>query len=147
MSDPQIGELAQRLLGKHVQALEPEEMRVLAGIHKRLPISRHAAELADESATFGERLSDRVAAIGGSWRFIISFALVLLSWILLNTSILSHFGLEFDLYPYIFLNLMLSTLAAIQAPVIMMSRTAKPLRTGWLPAWTMKSTFARSLRF
>lgn len=76
----------------------------------------------EPQASFGDRLSDRVAAIGGSWGFIIVFAGVLLGWMLLNTDVLAHFGLAFDPYPYIFLNLMLSTLAAIQAPVIMMSQ-------------------------
>ncbi|SFS11442.1 DUF1003 domain-containing protein [Sphingomonas jatrophae] len=72
--------------------------------------------------TFGERASDRVAAIGGSWGFILAFTLVLFGWMLLNSDVLSHWGLEFDPYPYVFLNLMLSTLAAIQAPIIMMSQ-------------------------
>ncbi|RZM04990.1 MAG: DUF1003 domain-containing protein, partial [Sphingomonas sp.] len=70
----------------------------------------------------GERLSDRVAAIGGSWGFIIAFSAVLIGWMLLNSDILAHFGRAFDPYPYIFLNLLLSTVAAIQAPVIMMSQ-------------------------
>jgi uncharacterized membrane protein len=60
--------------------------------------------------------------VGGSWGFIIAFTVVLLGWMLLNTDVLAHFGMAFDPYPYIFLNLMLSTLAAIQAPVIMMSQ-------------------------
>ncbi|RYF46596.1 MAG: DUF1003 domain-containing protein, partial [Cytophagaceae bacterium] len=80
------------------------------------------SDASDEVATFGERLSDRVAAIGGSWTFIIAFTIILLGWMLLNTDVLDHFGLAFDPYPYIFLNLMLSTVAAIQAPVIMMSQ-------------------------
>jgi uncharacterized membrane protein len=87
-----------------------------------LPAMRDASDVADEAATFGERLSDRVAAIGGSWSFIIAFTLVLLGWMLLNSDVLAHWGHAFDPYPYIFLNLMLSTLAAIQAPVIMMSQ-------------------------
>ncbi len=89
---------------------------------KRLPVSRDASDASDEVATFGERLSDRVAAIGGSWAFIIAFTIILFGWMLLNTDVLDHFGLAFDPYPYIFLNLMLSTVAAIQAPVIMMSQ-------------------------
>ncbi len=86
------------------------------------PAARDASDVADEIATFGDRLSDRVAAIGGSWSFIIAFGLALLGWMLLNSDVLTHFGHAFDPYPYIFLNLMLSTLAAIQAPVIMMSQ-------------------------
>jgi uncharacterized membrane protein len=90
--------------------------------HVARPPVRDASDVADEAATFGDRLSDRVAAVGGSWTFIIGFALVLLGWMLLNSDVLAHLGHAFDPYPYIFLNLMLSTLAAIQAPVIMMSQ-------------------------
>jgi uncharacterized membrane protein len=74
-----------------------------------------------DQPTVGQRLADRVARVGGSWGFIIAFTVVLLGWMLLNTDMLKHWGLVFDPYPFIFLNL-LSTLAAIQAPVIMMSQ-------------------------
>lgn len=114
--------LAERLLRKRRDALDPEEVNVLQGIHHGRPISRDAADVADERSTFGERLSDKVAAVGGSWAFIIAFAFVLLGWMVLNTEILSRLGAAFDPYPYIFLNLMLSTLAAIQAPIILMSQ-------------------------
>ena len=117
-----VAALAERLLGKAMHTLEPEEIRVLHGMAEGRPISRDAADTADEQQTFGQRLADRVAAVGGSWAFIIAFALVLLAWMLLNTKVLTHFGLAFDPYPYIFLNLMLSMLAAIQAPIIMMSQ-------------------------
>lgn len=119
---PSLADLAQRLLRKSDAALDPEERRVLQGIESGTTVSRDAADVADERSTVGERLSDRVAAIGGSWGFIIAFTLVLLGWMLLNSDILTHFGAAFDPYPYIFLNLMLSTVAAIQAPVIMMSQ-------------------------
>ncbi len=99
-----------------------EERRILAEIVRGTITSRDANEVADSHATFGERLSDRVAAVGGSWTFIIIFGLVLISWMLLNTEILAKFDKSFDPYPYIFLNLMLSTVAAIQAPIIMMSQ-------------------------
>jgi uncharacterized membrane protein len=84
--------------------------------------SRDVGDIVDEQATFGERLSDKVAAVGGSWKFIMVFAAVLLGWMLLNSQILGKLGTPFDPYPFIFLNLMLSTLAAIQAPIIMMSQ-------------------------
>jgi uncharacterized membrane protein len=119
---PSIGDLALKLLRKPDSALEPEERRVLEGIEAGTISSRDAADVADEHASFGERLSDRVAAIGGSWAFIIGFSVVLVGWMLLNSDVLAHFGKAFDPYPYIFLNLMLSTVAAIQAPVIMMSQ-------------------------
>lgn len=122
MSTHPLTDLAERLLHKKPHSLDSEETNVLRTMDAGIPVSRDAADVADQQATFGEHLSDRVAAIGGSWGFIIAFSTVLLGWMLLNTDILVHFGLEFDPYPYIFLNLMLSTVAAIQAPVIMMSQ-------------------------
>lgn len=113
--------LARLLLGSRRQ-LDPQEANVLDKMERRLPIARDAADVADERATFGEHLADRVAAIGGSWSFIITFSVILLGWMLLNSDLLAHFGLAFDPYPYIFLNLILSMLAAIQASVIMMSQ-------------------------
>ncbi len=70
--------------------------------------------------SFGERLADKIAAFGGSWKFLISFGGFLLVWIAMNSFVL--LARPFDPYPYIFLNLILSCLAAIQAPVIMMSQ-------------------------
>ena len=117
-----LDDLSQRLLGKPPGELDDEQRRVLAGIHAGTTVSRDAADVADERATFGERLSDQVAAVGGSWGFIIAFTAVLLGWMILNSDILTHFNAAFDPYPYIFLNLLLSTVAAIQAPIIMMSQ-------------------------
>jgi uncharacterized membrane protein len=70
--------------------------------------------------SFGERLADRVAEFGGSWRFIITFGLVLVIWIGINSLVL--LWRPFDPYPFILLNLVLSSIAALQAPVIMMSQ-------------------------
>ncbi|PZQ62918.1 MAG: hypothetical protein DI544_01625 [Sphingomonas taxi] len=119
---PPIADIALRLLGKPSHSLDPEERRVLHSIDAGLIVSRDAGDEADARADFGDRLADKVAAVGGSWGFIIGFSIVLIGWMLLNSDVLAHFGLAFDPYPYIFLNLMLSTLAAIQAPVIMMSQ-------------------------
>jgi uncharacterized membrane protein len=119
---PSQAELARRLLGKDPASLDEEERNVLEDIALGTPTTRDAADVADERATFGDRLADRVAAVGGSWGFIIAFSVVLLGWMLLNSGVLARVGMQFDPYPYIFLNLMLSTLAAIQAPVIMMSQ-------------------------
>ena len=121
-SPPTAAELATQLLAQSGSDLGIEERRVLQNIAAGSLTSRDAADVADEQSTFGERLSDRVAAVGGSWGFIIAFTIVLVGWMILNTEILGHIGGEFDPYPYIFLNLMLSTIAAIQAPVIMMSQ-------------------------
>ncbi len=117
-----LDDLSQRLLGKPPGALDDEERRVLAGIQAGTTVSRDAADVADERASVGDRLADRVAAVGGSWGFIIAFSVVLFGWMILNSEILGRFDRAFDPYPYIFLNLLLSTLAAIQAPVIMMSQ-------------------------
>jgi len=81
----------------------------------------------EERYTFGQRVADRVATFGGSWTFIIIFGSILLTWMALNTFVLVHYGhgdsgAQWDPYPYILLNLCLSTLAALQAPVIMMSQ-------------------------
>jgi len=77
--------------------------------------------------TFGERVADRVASFGGSWTFIFLYGGALLIWIAVNTFVLAYYGLgengaQFDPYPYILLNLMLSMTAAMQAPIIMMSQ-------------------------
>jgi uncharacterized membrane protein len=117
-----VADLSLRLLGRDYGALDPEEQRVLQAIAERAPTSRDAADLDDAQASLGDRLADRVAAVGGSWGFIIVFTLVLFAWMLLNSEVLERWGLAFDPYPFIFLNLMLSTLAAVQAPIIMMSQ-------------------------
>lgn len=121
MTKSHIDDLAQRLEIER-GPLEEGERAVLESIQLGVPVSRDAATLADQKSGLGDRLADKVAAIGGSWAFIGTFTLVLLGWMVLNTEVLSHWGLAFDPYPYIFLNLMLSTLAAIQAPIIMMSQ-------------------------
>tara|TARA_R110000850_G_scaffold36106_9_gene95932 strand:+ start:174 stop:713 length:540 start_codon:yes stop_codon:yes gene_type:complete len=122
MAKRTVEQLSEQLLHKPVGALSPEERGVLEAIVSRQIIADDAGERAAEQTTFGERLSDRVAAVGGSWAFIIAFALVLFTWMLLNSKVLGRFDAAFDPYPFIFLNLMLSTLAAIQAPIIMMSQ-------------------------
>lgn len=114
---------AQRLLGIRFRDLSPEERNVIKQILRRAAITRNVVEEQDEQSTFGQRLADRVAAIGGSWNFIIGFGVFLVVWVALNTWLLTQAGVKpFDPYPYIFLNLMLSMLAALQAPVIMMSQ-------------------------
>ncbi|HEY7405990.1 MAG TPA: DUF1003 domain-containing protein [Candidatus Angelobacter sp.] len=86
----------------------------------RTQVSRNPNVEEQEMLTFGQRVADKVAAFGGSWTFIITFAVVLGVWVVLNSSAL--LARHFDPYPYILLNLFLSMLAAIQAPVIMMSQ-------------------------
>jgi uncharacterized membrane protein len=100
------------------EALPPVKRSVIDMMVDKAPtaVGRHVK---GEGASFGDRLADRVAAIGGSWGFIIAFGVVLAGWMGLNLALATR---AFDPYPFIFLNLMLSTLAAIQAPVIMMSQ-------------------------
>lgn len=116
-----VDDLAMELLGKSSDALSAAERRVLERIHKR-ETTQDIGVVHEESATFGERLSDHVAAVGGSWGFIIAFTIVLFGWMILNSQVLNRMGMAFDPYPFIFLNLLLSTLAAVQAPIIMMSQ-------------------------
>ncbi|MGN6377165.1 MAG: DUF1003 domain-containing protein [Sphingomonas sp.] len=95
-------------------------LRFVAGQLRRASIARDPNEVFNEGLTFGERLADRVAAVGGSWRFIIGFGLFLVAWAALNSVVLATRPI--DPFPYVFLNLLLSMLAALQAPVIMMSQ-------------------------
>ncbi|MBB4841174.1 MULTISPECIES: DUF1003 domain-containing protein [Sphingomonas] len=95
-------------------------IRFLADLRFFGSVGRDPNALFDERLTFGEKLADRVAAVGGSWGFIIGFGLFLGAWALLNTVVLAAHA--FDPFPFIFLNLMLSMLAALQAPIIMMSQ-------------------------
>ena len=74
----------------------------------------------DKKLTFGQRIADDVARFGGSWTFIISFIIFMVIWMAIN--VIKPFGIAFDQYPFILLNLALSTIAAIQAPLIMMSQ-------------------------
>ena len=117
--DANVKELAQRLLHVGYDDLPPAEQRILRRIARRAHVSRDVSD-APPSLTFGQRLSDKVAAFGGSWTFIIMFGVFLVVWAVLNSVILSQKA--FDPYPYIFLNLILSMVAALQAPVIMMSQ-------------------------
>ena len=119
-------QLAQELLGCDYEALTPIQRSVIDLIASEAPTGANPAFKLDDRS-FGERLADRVAAIGGSWGFIITFGVVLFVWMVLN-GVLKPLGLAFDAYPFIFLNLMLSTLAALQAPVIMMSQNRQGIK-------------------
>jgi uncharacterized membrane protein len=118
MTNP-IEELTAKFLQTCDQAGESEQ-RVIDRLTKRLHISRNTHQEFEESLTFGQRLADRIAIFGGSWTFILTFLALLLFWIVLNTIMLAR--KPFDPYPYILLNLVLSMLAALQAPVILMSQ-------------------------
>jgi uncharacterized membrane protein len=96
------------------------ETDVIRSLHEQDLLSKDLNAEYDRQLTLGQRLADKIADFGGSWRFIGIFGTVLLLWITVNTTFLLR--KPFDPYPYIFLNLVLSCLAAIQAPVIMMSQ-------------------------
>ena len=104
------------------------EYRVVQHLGERRHISRDTNLEFEKKLTLGQRLADRVAGFGGSWTFIIIFATILLSWVLLNTLILTRSSASFDPYPYILLNLFLSMLAAVQAPVILMSQNRQGVK-------------------
>ncbi|WP_295945965.1 DUF1003 domain-containing protein [uncultured Xanthomonas sp.] len=110
---------ARQLLQTELDKLSEAEREVVERFIAKRHVARDIVKQADRDRSLGERVADRVAAIGGSWTFIIGFCVVLLGWIVLNSLVLAR---AFDPYPYILLNLCLSCLAAIQAPVIMMSQ-------------------------
>src|SRR3972149_538924 len=101
------------------------EKELLDKIRRRERVSKNVHVLHREQFTFGQRVSDEMAAVAGSWSFIFGFAFVLITWVLLNTVAAIH---HWDIYPYILLNLLLSMLAAIQAPVILMSQSRQAAR-------------------
>jgi uncharacterized membrane protein len=96
------------------------EEQVMKSLREQDILSKNINVEFEEQLTFGERMADRIAEFGGSWRFIAIFAAVLLLWIGVNTAVIIL--RPFDPYPFILLNLVLSCLAAIQAPIIMMSQ-------------------------
>lgn len=117
--DDKVRELAERLLSKGYDDLPTREQRVLRRIAARTAITSNFNERYDQQLSFGEKVADRVAAFGGSWSFIILFSAVIVLWVAANIWLLSR---PADPYPFVFLNLILSMVAAIQAPVIMMSQ-------------------------
>lgn len=89
-----------------------------------------------ETLTFGQRAADKIATFGGSWSFIISFFAILAIWIAINVYTLQNKG--FDPYPFILLNLILSCLASIQAPIIMMSQNRQEEKDRERAEWDLK---------
>lgn len=115
--------VAKRLLGVPADTLDARALKVAQHIARRKHISRNVAqELEQTPPTFGQRAADAVATFGGSWTFVVLFGATMVVWVGLNTLLLLTRGSTFDPYPYILLNLFLSMLAAIQAPIILMSQ-------------------------
>lgn len=113
-------ELARELLETEIENLHPEERQAIEQFVNRGRVARNVLREFDERLTFGQRVADQVAKFGGSWTFIFIFLGTLIVWMLFNTFVLARQA--FDPFPYILLNLLLSCLAALQAPVIMMSQ-------------------------
>ncbi len=127
MSDQHLDmvRLAERALATEVGKLPERARHVIERAARRQTVSRPHPVAGEGGDSFGQRLADRVAAVGGSWGFIAGFALFLVGWAVTNTLLLTH---PPDPYPFIFLNLLLSMLAAIQAPIIMMSQNRQAAR-------------------
>ena len=113
-------------LEDEIGELSALEQEVAESLQQHEVITENIEKQFERKLTFGERLSDHIASFGGSWRFIITFGSVLLGWIALNAFVLATRA--FDPYPFILLNLILSCLAAIQAPIIMMSQNRSEAR-------------------
>jgi uncharacterized membrane protein len=104
-------------LAERVSQLSDRERNVIAHLINRKTVARDSNAAYESAMTFGQRIADKVASFGGSWTFILLFLGFMGIWLLLNT-----LGKSFDPFPFILLNLILSMLAALQAPVIMMSQ-------------------------
>ncbi|HZP21269.1 MAG TPA: DUF1003 domain-containing protein [Bauldia sp.] len=126
MATDTIAVLAKQLLDLDEGELKPHERSVIERCVRRLAVSRNINLDLERNSTFGQRIADRVAEIGGSWAFIIGFGVFIAFWVVANTVVLVSNA--FDPYPFIFLNLTLSMLAAVQAPVILMSQNRAAAR-------------------
>src|SRR5256712_3237589 len=114
------------VLEDEIGELSALDNEVIESLQQHEILSSDISKQFEKKLTFGERLSDHIASFGGSWRFIILFGAVLFGWIILNAILLLDRG--FDPYPFILLNLILSCLAAIHAPIIMMSQNRSEAR-------------------
>ena len=126
--DEAVVTLARQLLDSGLTSLSDREQRVILLIAKRRHVSRDVNGILSDAQSFGDGLADTVARLGGSWTFIVVFTGLLVAWVIVNTVVLARMGGGFDPYPYIFLNLILSMVAALQAPVILMSQNRQAAR-------------------
>jgi uncharacterized membrane protein len=116
----EIRYLAQHLLHAGVSPLSDRDRRVIQRVARRVHVARDLNLVFDNRLTVSQRLADKVAAVGGSWSFIVGFTAFMIAWAALNVLVLA--ANAFDPYPFVFLNLLLSMVAALQAPIIMMSQ-------------------------
>jgi uncharacterized membrane protein len=119
-------EYLQKLLTEEKGELSNLEKDVIDKLTEYESVSENVDKEFTSNLTIGEKLSDSIASFGGSWKFIIMFAVIILVWISINSYAL--FTKTFDPYPFILLNLVLSCLAALQAPIIMMSQNRQEAR-------------------
>lgn len=115
-------DIATQLLGLPYEALDERTKRVARHVAERTHVSRNTTQGAEACQSFGQRAADAVASFGGSWTFVGLFGATMLLWVALNALLLASRGNTFDPYPFILLNLFLSMLAVVQAPVILMSQ-------------------------
>jgi uncharacterized membrane protein len=121
-----IEELANRWLKRRADGLSMLEHRVLQSTLERRPIAKDTGKAYALHQSFGDRVADGIARFGGSWSFILGFLAFLFVWTAANAWVLGQGS--FDPYPFIFLNLVLSMLAALQAPIIMMAQNRQAER-------------------
>jgi len=114
------------VLEEEIGELSALDQEVVESLEQHELLSADISKQFERKLTFGERLSDHIAEFGGSWKFLITFGAVLLVWIAVNGVLLATHA--FDPYPFILLNLILSCLAAVQAPIIMMSQNRAETR-------------------
>jgi uncharacterized membrane protein len=114
------------VLEDEIGELSALDQEVVESLHQHEILSSDIEKQFEKKLTFGERLSDRIAEFGGSWKFLITFGVVIIVWIAANVVLLATRA--FDPFPFILLNLILSCLAAVQAPVIMMSQNRAEAR-------------------
>ena len=115
-------QISAELLGRPFSELDERTRGVTRHLAARTHVARDMSKEFDAAPSFGQRAADAVASFGGSWTFVGLFAATMLAWVLLNAWLLHARGSTFDPYPFILLNLFLSMLAAIQAPIILMSQ-------------------------
>ncbi len=131
IEEEQVKEEQDQIEAEEINKLVGEENEHIRRLHKIVKDTIKKEKLlihslsnpAEETLTFGQKLSDKVASFGGSWKFIISFGIFLVIWMTINSIL--PLVTRFDPYPFILLNLLLSTIAALQAPIIMMSQNRK----------------------
>lgn len=124
-----IADLAHRLLDEGPGCLSGRERRLIMAVARRKqPVTPDVNDTVARTETTGDRIADRVARFGGSWTFILLFVAILIAWVALNSLLAIGGTRAFDAYPFVFLNLILSMVAALQAPIILMSQNRQANR-------------------